>query len=190
MDENGLGPELTAFVRQMKDRKEIEDCLHRYTRGIDRHDRELMLSAYHPDARDEHGVAEGLAADFCDWAIGWHREFQTKHQHIITNHCVELDGDTAHAESYYLFWGENRQGPPSLCFGRYIDRLEKRDGRWAIAHRVCVNEKTGLFMEADVPGQWRQALFSTGPSTRSRDDISYARPLVTGKITVSAEERP
>ena len=56
-----LDEELTAFVRNMKDRQDILDCLHRYTRGVDRHDRALMLSAYHPDAFDEHGVAEGVA---------------------------------------------------------------------------------------------------------------------------------
>lgn len=175
-----LDDELTAFVRQMKDRQDILDCLHRYTRGIDRHDKTLMLSAYHPDARDEHGVAEGVANDFCDWAIGWHGEYQTKHQHIITNHTIDLDGDTAHVESYYTFWGENRQGPPSLCFGRYIDRFEKRDGKWAIAHRVCINEKVGHFIDAELPEEWRAALFSTGPSTRDRTDLSFARPQTSG----------
>lgn len=182
-----LDDELTAFVRNMKDRQDILDCLHRYTRGVDRHDRALMLSAYHPDAVDEHGVAEGVAGDFCDWAIGWHGEFQTKHQHIITNHTIDLDGDTAHVESYYTFWGDNREGPPSLCFGRYVDRFEKRDGKWAIAHRVCINEKVGYFTAADLPDEWHKALISTGPSTRSRDDISYARPLTTGKQNQKAE---
>ena len=178
----GLDEELGAFVRQAKDRQEILDCLHRYTRGVDRHDKALMLSAYHPDALDEHGVAEAEAEAFCDWAIGWHGQFQTKHQHIITNHTVELDGDTAHAETYYIFWGENREGPPTLAFGRYIDRLEKRNGRWAIAHRVCLNKKIGQFLATDVGEEFAEAAASTGPSTRDRNDLSYVRPLVSGKI--------
>jgi ketosteroid isomerase-like protein len=177
-----LDEDLVAFVRQAKDRQEILDCLLRYTRGVDRHDKALMLSAYHPDAIDQHGVAEGVAEQFCDWAIGWHGEFQTKHQHIIANHTVDLDGDTAHAETYYLFWGENRQGPPSLCFGRYLDRLEKRGGRWGIAHRVCINEKIGHFIEAQLPEEFVRAAASTGPSTRDRSDLSYVRPLVDGKV--------
>ena len=178
----GLDEDLLAFVRQAKDRQEILDCLHRYTRGVDRHDKALMLSAYHPDALDEHGVAEAEAEAFCDWAIGWHGQFQTKHQHIITNHTVELDGDTAHAETYYIFWGENREGPPTLAFGRYIDRLEKRNGRWGIAHRVCINEKIGQFIAADLGEEWEKAAASTGPSTRDRRDLSYVRPLVSGKV--------
>ena len=51
-----LIPDLAAFVREQKDRFDIQQCLLRYTRGVDRHDRELMLSAYWPDAFDEHGL--------------------------------------------------------------------------------------------------------------------------------------
>ena len=182
MADPAFDPELTEFVKDMRDRQEIMACLYRYTRGVDRHDRELMLSAYHPEARDEHGVAEGVAGDFCDWAIGWHREFQTRHQHIIANPTIDLDADTAHVETYYIFWGENREGPPSLCFGRYVDRFEKRSGRWAIAHRVCVNDMVGQFIAAEVPEEFATLLHSTGPDTRDRRDISYARPLVSGKV--------
>ena len=172
-----LTPDLAAFVREQKDRFDIQQCLLRYTRGVDRHDRELMLSAYWPDAFDEHGVAEGHAADFVDWAIGWHGEYQSKHQHVIANHSVELDGDTAHGETYYVFWGENRMGPPTLAFGRYIDRFEKRDGEWRIAHRVCVNEKAGLFMENRLPEDAERLLYKSGPNRRDKGDISYIRPL-------------
>jgi ketosteroid isomerase-like protein len=177
MTDATLTPDLIQFVREQKDRQEIRDCLLRYTRGVDRHDYDLMLSAYHPDAYDEHGVAEGIAADFCKWAIGWHGEFQTKHQHIIVNHSVDLDGDTAHGETYYCFWGENRQGPPQLSFGRYIDRYEKRDGKWAIAHRVCVNEVTFNQEAMPIPAEWAEKIFSTGPNRRDKQDISYRRPL-------------
>jgi ketosteroid isomerase-like protein len=177
-----LDADLIAFLREQKDRQEIMDCLLRYTRGADRHDVALMASAYHPGAIDQHGVAPDLEATaFADWAIGWHREFQTRHQHIIANSTIELDGDTAHVETYYGFWGENREGPPSLCFGRYLDRFEKREGRWGIAHRVCVNEIMGHFIKAELPDEWARAAASTGPVARDRSDISYQRPLTDGK---------
>lgn len=184
-----MDEDLIAFVRDLRDRQAIRDCLHRYTRGIDRHDRALMLSAYHPDAVDQHGVAEGDAATFCDWAIGWHGEAQHSHQHIITNHTVEIDGDTAHAETYYIFWGDNREGPPSLCFGRYVDRFEKRAGDWRIAHRVCVNEKIGHFIAAELPPLWAHATTATGPSRRDSSDISYMRPLTNGAVDGAAEDK-
>jgi ketosteroid isomerase-like protein len=173
-----LTPDMIAFLQEMKDRTAIQDCLLRYTRGVDRHDRELMLSAYWPDAFDDHGVAEGYAADFVDWAIGWHGEFQTKHHHAISNHTVEIDGDTAHGETYYTFWGENKGAPPQLSFGRYVDRFEKRNGEWRIADRVCVNEMTATLTAAEIPDEWKARIFSTGPNRRDKGDISYARPLV------------
>jgi ketosteroid isomerase-like protein len=183
MAQDQFTPDMIAYIREAADRRAILDCIYRYTRGIDRADRGLMLSAYHEDAKDEHGVANLGADSFVDWAIKWHGEFQTRHQHIVTNHIVELNGDIAHGETYYTFWGINREGPPTLAFGRYIDRFEKRDGRWAIAPRVCVNEVVGNFSLADVPPQWRHELESTGPNRRDRGDISYQRPLVSGLAT-------
>lgn len=184
MAEDQMTPELIAFLREQKDRADIHAALLRYTRGVDRLDRELMLSAYWPDAFDEHGVAEGHAAEFVDWAIGWHGEFQTKHQHIIANSTVELEGDTAHGETYYIFWGENREGPPTLAFGRYVDRFERRGGEWRIAHRVCVNEYSGAFSRVEIPDQWKASLFKSGPNRRDKGDVSYIRPLTRGSAPV------
>jgi hypothetical protein len=172
-----MTPELVAFVKQQKDRQEILDCLHRYTRGVDRHDKALMASAYHPDSWDDHGMASASGSDFCDWAIGFHAQIQTAHQHCITNHVVELDGDTAHAETYYIFWGENLQGPPTLSFGRYVDRLEKRGGEWKIAYRRCIIEKAGQFLNADIPEELKAMVTPTGPVRWDKGDVSYVRPL-------------
>jgi len=172
-----LSPELLAFIEEAKDRQEIEDCLLKYTRGVDRHDKALMRSAYHADALDEHGVANAVAGDFCDWAIGYHAENQNQHHHIITNTSLDLDGDVAHGETYYLFWGDNKVGAPTLAFGRYIDRFEKRDGRWAIARRVCLTEQTTSLEAVELPPEFVAVMNSTGPSTRDSDDLSYDRPL-------------
>lgn len=178
MSENELTPELIEFVKEQKDRKEIMDCLLRYTRGVDRHDRELMLSAYHADAYDNHGVASCDAPDFVDWALGWHDAGQTHHAHIITNHTVDIDGDVAHGETYYLFLADNIETSPTIAFGRYVDRFEKRDGRWAIAYRVCVNDLSGNFEKMPISDEWRKKLLSTGPNSWDKTDISYRRPLV------------
>lgn len=177
MAEATVSAELLAFMQEQKDRQEIHNCLLRYTRGVDRGDKALMASAYHTDAWDEHGVADGNPSDFCDWAIGWHGEAQTQHQHIITNHTVNIDGDTAHGETYYLFWGDNRATHPTLAFGRYIDRYEKRDGKWAIAHRVCINQIVGEFHKVNMPKEAADITFSTGPNRRDKTDLSFDRPL-------------
>ena len=54
----------------------------------------------------------------------------------------EVDGEKARAETYCLGWYERpgRDGSSrSIAQGlRYLDQLERRDGRWAIASRVVV----------------------------------------------------
>jgi hypothetical protein len=88
---------------------------------------------------------------------------------------LDLNGDEAHGETYYMFWGDNKVGAPTLAFGRYIDRFEKRDGRWAIARRVCMTEHTTTLGQLELPPEFTALMNSTGPSERSRDDISYDR---------------
>lgn len=177
MTNSALTPELIAFVQEAKDRHDIEQCLLRYCRGVDRHDPVLMASAYHADAWDEHGPMSCGPDAFAAWAIDFHQTHQIHHHHVITNSLIELDGDTAHAETYYLFVGKNRQGPPTIAYGRYIDRLEKRDGRWGIAHRVSLNELSGNFEESVMPPEFAALMDSTGPKARDKTDLSYRRPL-------------
>ena len=112
MSDNELTPGLIAFIREQKDRFEIEQCLLRYTRGIDRFDKGLMRSAYHDDAYDEHGVAEGDPEQFCAWAMNFHGNAQYSHHHIITNSTVELDGDSLEAEAWAYLAVRSIRGLP------------------------------------------------------------------------------
>jgi hypothetical protein len=169
--------DLEAKVRELSDRSDILECLHNYCRGIDRLDRELLLSVYHPDAIDDHGVVVGDRETFVNWAMGYHTEHQISHHHMIFNPTIDLQGDVAHTEVYWLFFGENKTKPDTLAVGRYIDRFERRNGRWAIAARVCISESVNDLSPTALPKEYRAALMSNGPSSRDRNDRSYERPL-------------
>lgn len=181
--------ELERAVVEIQDRQAISDCLATYSRAVDRLDRELLLSVYHEDAVDDHGVFVGGPEAFADWVIPMHTATHRSHQHCIFNATVDLDGDVAHVESYYMFVGLNQRGTPlAMSGGRYLDRMEKRAGRWAIALRVCVRDWAPL---TAVPAVLDQAeltvvtldertreLMRTGAQTaRDRSDPSYQRPL-------------
>lgn len=169
--------ELLTRVRDLADRAEIRECMMRYARGMDRRDRELLRSAYHDGAVDDHVGFVGPVDEFIDWAFGYHAT-QTRYQHYLLNHTADIDEDTAHAETYYLFVGTDREPANHMTIsgGRYVDRLERRDGRWAIAARVCVvewiTESTSSITE-DVIG----LLSATQAPTKDRTDPSYSRPL-------------
>lgn len=184
----GVAPPQT--VAELADRQAIHDCLMRYSRGVDRLDRVLLLSVYHPDAVDDHGVFIGGRDEFVDWVIAMHTRTHLSHQHAIFNVVCELDGDIAHTESYYMFVGMNRVGPPlSVSGGRYIDRFEKRAGRWAIAARVCVRDwaplqtlperldQVSLTVVKDLPDHIRELMRSGAQPARGFSDPSYRRPL-------------
>lgn len=169
-----MDAELAATIRELKDRQEILDCLHRYCRGVDRFDRAAVRSAYHDDAIDDHGEYVGGVEGFIDWAFGYHEKHQLRTLHSISNHLCEIDGDVAHAETYFTFHSVNREAPfQSTTSGRYIDRLERRDGRWGIVRRICVINAFGSAF--DPEGKAGDGAFF--PSRRDLDDPAYMRPL-------------
>lgn len=183
--------ELERSVVQLQDRQAIADCLMRYARGVDRLDRGLLLSAYHPDATDDHGMFVGNREEFADWVIDMHTATHLSHQHCLFNHSCELDGDTAHTETYYMFVGMNRVGTAfTVSGGRYLDRFEKRHGIWAIVDRICVRDWAPLSKQPDpndpstmtairdtLPPAVREFMAGSPPPTRDHDDPSYDRPL-------------
>lgn len=158
----------------LEDRKQIHDCIIRYCRGLDRHDEELLVSAFHEDAVDNHGARTDRREDFFRLRTGGHNETSISHLHSITNHSCEIDGDTAHTESYVIFISRHKdQETIWVGGGRYIDRLEKRDGEWKIVVRRLVIE--WRFPADGKPfSQGRQPSL-TGKWDRS--DISFDRPL-------------
>jgi hypothetical protein len=169
--------DLQRDVRYLMDRQAIYDCVAQHSRGCDRHDVDLISGAYYPDAVDEHGVARNSGAEYGEWANTSHAATSKVHTHNITTHACDIDGDSAHAESYVivvLLGGDGKTA--QFISGRYIDRLEKRDGTWRISLRRSTVEVMFL-ADASV----LQSSFFTKMGyivgDRSKDDPSYARPL-------------
>lgn len=188
-------PTTEDMIQELWDREQIRQCLHRYARGVDRFDRDLILSAFHPDAIDEHGKFVGTPEEFCDWALAMHKAAQLSHQHCLLNHFCEIDGDTAHAETYFMFTAMNRKGKPlTIGGGRYIDRLEKRDGDWRIAARVTLRDWSNLENIPDIKDlstmtstahlltEAERAFMNAGRGpARDMTDPSYDRPLMVDR---------
>lgn len=173
--------ELEALARDvayLKDRLAIEDCVNRHARGHDRFDVEMMTGCYHEDGVDEHGAAAiNRGPAYGEWANQIHAQGALLNLHNITTHTCEIDGDTAHAESYVLVGLLNPDGV-SVRFinGRYVDRLEKRDGEWKIALRRCTLD---FLIQGDASLLKSPYISAAGyiKGKRDRSDVSYQRPL-------------
>jgi hypothetical protein len=144
---------------------------------MDRFDRELYLSAFHPDAEMAAGPFVGSVQDCYDWAMPMHEAWQILTHHSLLNNTLDIDGDTAHSETYYQFVARNRDESVMLAGGRYIDRLERRGGEWKIALRTNVIEWSCMPPAVPLPFVDIPGVFDNGASSRSPADPSYNRPL-------------
>ena len=168
--------QLQADVQYLKDRFEIQDCIARHARGHDRHDVELLTGTYHDDGVDEHGHTVNRGPDYAAWANQTHAMSSAAHLHNVTTQRCEIDGDIAHCESYVMVaLLSPDEKTTSIMNGRYIDRLERREGTWRIAVRratvdvVVVGDASMLSHPS-----FRQQGYIQG--ARNDTDVSYQRP--------------
>ena len=173
-----MDAERLARLELLAERQDILDCLNRFSRGLDRFDRELFLSAFHPDATIAAGVFVGPPVPLYDWASAMHGQGQIATHHNLLNHSCEIAGDTAHTETYYLFVGRNRDETNWIAGGRYIDRLERRDGVWKIALRTNAIEWSGMVPTMGIPFADVPGINLNGTPSRDKTDPSYRRPHI------------
>ena len=137
-------------LQNLVDKAEIEDALRRYTRGVDRGDWDLVRSLYHPDAYEDHVEYKGNVDELIAWLKDRFATVQNGLHHL-GNCQIEFAGpDLALVETYYV---TQRLRPPTVgewadpgpqdatCWhsmGRYVDRFERRNGAWRVAHRTVV----------------------------------------------------
>ncbi|NQV22698.1 MAG: nuclear transport factor 2 family protein [Rhodospirillales bacterium] len=132
------------LLDELRARMEITDVLHLYCRAIDRVELDLLADVYHPGAIDEHGVYNGDAEGFVESlkaALAGPTSRFRMMQHSISNIMIERTGDSAKVQSHFRAYHrrEDKSGKwDEALGGRYLDKFERRDGAWKIAHRVCV----------------------------------------------------
>jgi hypothetical protein len=166
---------LREQMQHMLDRQQILDCEIRYARGLDRHDEEILASVFHDDAIDHHGDFTGTIEEFVPWANALHEENWASHTHFMSNHRVEIDGDEAQSETYVQYVLRRKDGTMiDFGGGRYIDRLERRDGEWRISARELVHDWRA---QAEQARYARTASYPHG--TWDHTDPSYHRLELT-----------
>jgi hypothetical protein len=178
MNANRELEELRRDIRYLLDRQAILDCISRHARGHDRHDVEMLAAAYHPDGVDEHGYAINSGPNYPEWANAVHSAGSSLHLHNITTHICEIDADVAHCESYVIVGLLNKDGKTArLINGRYIDRLERRDGQWKIALR---RSTVDVLISGDASILKAPLFTEQGyiKGMQDKRDLCYQRPLV------------
>ncbi|MFF3438738.1 nuclear transport factor 2 family protein [Streptosporangium sp. NPDC002721] len=169
-------------VQALLDKQEIYEVLARYLRAVDRGDVEGVAACYLPGATEDHGgVFEGTAEDYVSSVSRVLTHPRSRTMHCMTNVLVELAGDSAQAESYVTTFSRVKTPDglgDSFVGARIVDRLERRDGRWGIAHRALVWEWNH---DAPVSETWIFGMLVPDPAVLVRggkhpDDLVYDGP--------------
>jgi hypothetical protein len=128
--------ELKAFL----DREKIRECIVRLARGEDRRYADLIRNCWWPDAQFDYGVHNGDFAAYLAWVVPGSDAIKNT-QHVLGQSFVELEGDAARAETHAVSYHRVDYGTEErdTCIGgRYLDRMEKRNGEWRIANRLML----------------------------------------------------
>ena len=134
-------------VAALLDERAVLAALAEYAHALDGHDVDRWVATFTSDGlfevrydgRTVH--REAGHAELRRWATA--APPGGSRRHLLADPLVTLDGDDAHVTSCWTLLERGPDGRPVVgAFGRYDDRLVKRDGVWRFASRLADIEAT------------------------------------------------
>jgi hypothetical protein len=101
---------------------------------------EQLRALFHPGAQVRMSWFTGSAPDFVE-ASARMTQSDLRTKHVITAPLIDYSrsGLRAVTETNAIVVAENRRTPlGAVTHSRFLDRVERRDGRWGIVHRTAV----------------------------------------------------
>jgi hypothetical protein len=136
----GVNP--TADLQNIVDEHEIVKIALRYCRALDTKDWPLLDDVFVADATaDLAGPSPLVGIEAIRARIRGALENLDLSQHLVGNHEVSIDGETATHRCYLQAQHVRRAasgGPNYIVAGRYEDRFVRTEPGWRIVHRTLV----------------------------------------------------
>lgn len=149
--------DLLSRMEKLERERALLRLLNDYGRAIDYGDQPGWLDLFAEDAMLEIRYREGLVpptyggpdvsgaslvyvghAQLATFIAAHSHAPASYHKHIITGTRLDVAGDGATAESYFLRVDERGGSPVIVASGRYIDRFSRSaDARWRFAARLA-----------------------------------------------------
>ena len=171
----------SAQIQELLDKQAITELIYTYPRGLDRMDKDIMLSIGNPDAKMKFGNREFPSwAAYVDWLIEAHNPM-VGNNHRISNILIKVTGDKAFSESTGTATllvpkeGDASMYEERWMHSRYLDSWSRRDGKWGLDDRKTVNDYRRISF---VPASEVKANYQIGART-GKGDPSY--PLFNSK---------
>ena len=127
-------------LKSLLDREKIRECIALLARGEDRRDADLIRAGYWPDSTVDYGIFQGNFDEYLDWVVPGSPAIPVT-QHVLGQSVIQLQGDAALVETHATNYHRVNMGDQErdiVMGGRYLDRLEKRDGEWRIMKRTML----------------------------------------------------
>lgn len=141
---NDLSTQIAS--EQLADRAAICDVLQNWGLWRDRCDWDALRSVYAPAATMQTTWMDGPASDFIDVCQRMSAG-PTRALHYIGVPIVQMNGTCALAQTRITILVRSQLAGVEVdatCYGWFIDRMVKLDGRWLIQHRAPIYEKDTL----------------------------------------------
>jgi len=161
-------------LQELLDHHEIKKTLSEYCHGCDRCDEARMGSVYLDDSWDDHGAIQARGPEFARVMTAQVLRKTNSLSHLLGQSQIKVNGDEAGAETYFLAVSRStREDGVEMCNqlgGRYVDTLQRENGRWRIKHRCVVRDWS---ISMPIEHDWTiDAGLKEG--TRSNADPSFA----------------
>ncbi|WP_084027735.1 nuclear transport factor 2 family protein [Mycobacterium avium] len=143
-------------LNEIRSRLLIQDLVANYCHGMDKHDLDLFMALWHPEAEFLPGEPFGnfYGADEIRRAVTelvWPGLPRTRHWTV--NLVVKIDGDQATGLADVIGSATTPDGVMASVDATYEDRYERRDGVWCfVRRRIVVHEFTGLAEDWTLQG--------------------------------------
>jgi hypothetical protein len=133
-------------AEELAARQQIVELVHRRGRAADAKDPDAIVACHLPGSRDAHGIFDGTIEEFGQY-LRTHNYADPRYglqRHTVSNVLVDCDCDSADAarvESYHLAYHRIVLGDVEhdvQIGGRYLDQVERVNGRWLIRSRTVV----------------------------------------------------
>jgi SnoaL-like domain len=150
----------------LADTQAIQRQIYNYCRSVDRLDVPLGHGVFHADAVADFPTYQGTGRGWIDFICVEHLNF-LHHSHQVTNVLIDVAGDKAGSEAYFLANLRQMEGERlvhRMFSARYIDTWSKRDGCWAIDRRDCVVDFSEVRDVTSLGEDARSARDHTDPS--------------------------
>jgi hypothetical protein len=161
-------------VDELLAKNAIAELIHTYPRGLDRLDRNILLSIGHPTATVEFSTLfKGTWSGYVDWLMQAHHAM-IFNNHRISNMLIRVHGDHAVSETTstatLIAKRDDGKYEDRLVYSRYLDRWRCDSGRWSLSHRLTVRDFRRVTVVTDVDLKSYQL---TNASEVGRADPSY-----------------